>query len=101
MESYVILMEMTEKGLNEIDRIPAFVNKLNEKMTKRGLHLKDFFKTMGTTDYVAVFEAPDEKEALGVIMALGKVGYFKTLSLKAYSMMGMTEAMNIYAENYK
>jgi len=101
MESYVILMEMTEKGLNEIDKIPAFVNELKDKMNKRGLNLKDFFKTMGETDYVALFEAPNETEALGVIMALGKIGYFTTLSMKAYSMLGMTEAMNIYAENYK
>jgi uncharacterized protein with GYD domain len=101
MESYVILMGMTEKGLKEIDKIPVFVDDLRMKMEKRGLKLKDFFKTMGETDYVAIFEAPNEKEALGVIMALGKIGYFTTLSMKAFTMMGMTESINLYVENYK
>jgi len=81
MESYVILIKMTEKGLNEIDKIPAFVNELQENMLKRGNHLKDFFKTMGETDYVVLFEALNEIEALSVIMALGKIGVCKLNSV--------------------
>jgi len=101
METYIIMMAMTEKGLNEIDRIPTFVNSLKEKMGKRGVDLKGFYKVMGETDYVAIFDAPDDKEALGCIMALGKIGYFTTLSHKAYSMLDMETSLDIYAKSYK
>jgi uncharacterized protein with GYD domain len=100
METYIVLMGMTEKGLNEIDKIPAFVNSLKEKMKKRGVNLKEFYKVMGDTDYVALIEAPKDKEALAVVMALGKAGYFTTLTLKGYSMLEMKESLDIYSETY-
>jgi uncharacterized protein with GYD domain len=100
METYIILMGMTEKGLNEIDKIPAFVNSLKEKMKKRDVNLKGFYKVMGETDYVALFETPNDKEALAGVMALGKAGYFTTLTLKGYSMLEMKESLDIYSETY-
>jgi uncharacterized protein with GYD domain len=100
METYIILMGMTEKGLNEIDRIPTFVTRLKEKMKKRGVNLKEFYKVMGETDYVAFIEAPNDKEALAVVMTLGKSGYFTTLTLKGYSMLEMKESLDIYSDTY-
>jgi uncharacterized protein with GYD domain len=101
MEAYIVLMGMTEKGLNEIDRIPAFVNSLKAKMEKRDVNLKEFYKVMGETDYVALIEAPNDKEALGGVMALGKAGYFTTLTLKGYSMLEMQESLDIYSASYQ
>jgi len=101
METYIILMGMTEEGLNEIHRIPAFVESLKDKLKKRNVNLKGFYKVMGETDYVAIIESPDDKEALGVVMALGKIGYFTTLTLKAYSMMEMKESIDIYSQSYR
>jgi uncharacterized protein with GYD domain len=101
MEAYIVLMGMTEKGLNDIDKIPAFVHSLKEKMKERDVNLKEFYKVMGETDYVALIEAPNDKEALGAVMALGKVGYFTTLTLKGYSMLGMQESLDIYSATYQ
>ncbi|MCK4226705.1 GYD domain-containing protein [candidate division WOR-3 bacterium] len=101
METYIILMGMTEKGLNEIHRIPAFVESLKDKLKKRSVILKGFYKVMGETDYVAIIESPDDKEALGAVMALGKIGYFTTLTLKAYSMLEMKESIDIYSQSYR
>jgi uncharacterized protein with GYD domain len=100
MEAYIVLMGMTEKGLDEIHKIPALVNSLKEKMRKRDVNLKEFYKVMGETDYVALIEAPNDKEALGAVMALGKAGYFTTLTLKGYSMLEMKESLDIYSETY-
>lgn len=70
-------------------------------MGKRGVDLKGFYKVMGETDYVVLFEAPNDKEALGAVMALGKAGYFTTLTLKGYSMLEMKESLDIYTESYQ
>jgi len=101
MESYIVLMEMTEKGLDEIHKIPDFVESLKKKLAKRNVHLKGFYKVMGEIDYVAIIESPDDKEALGAVMALGKIGYFTTLTLKAYSMIEMSKALDIYKKDLK
>jgi len=101
METYIILMGMTEKGLSEIHKIPDFVESLEQKLKKRDVILRGFYKVMGETDYVTIIEAPDDKEALASVMALGKIGYFTTLTLKAYSMLEMKESLEIYEESYK
>ncbi len=101
MESYIVLMEMTNKGLDEIHKIPDFVESLQRKLAKRNVHLKGFYKVMGEIDYVAIIESPDDKEALASVMALGKIGYFTTLTLKAYSMIEMSESLDIYKKDLK
>jgi len=101
MESYIILMGMTKKGLDEIHMIPDFVKSLQSKLRKRDVELKGFYKVMGETDYVAIIESPDDKEALAVVMALGKIGYFTTLTLKGYSMLEMKESLEIYSKDYR
>jgi len=47
METYVILMQMTERGLEEIHKIPDFINSLSEKLKKKSVELKGFYKVMG------------------------------------------------------
>jgi uncharacterized protein with GYD domain len=55
METYIILMGMTKKGLDEIHKIPAFVESLKDKLKKRNGNLVGFYKVMGETDYVCGF----------------------------------------------
>lgn len=95
METYIILMEMTKKGLDEIDKIPDFVDSFENKVKKLGGEFKGFYKVMGKTDYVTLFETPDDKVALALVIILAKTGYFDTLTLKAYSISEMRESLRI------
>ncbi len=94
--TFIVLMEMTELGLDEISEIPETVRELKRKLEQQGGELKGFYKVMGPTDYVAIFEAPDDNTALSFVMALGKSGYFKTTTLKAYDLEAMEKALDIY-----
>jgi len=99
METYIAVMTMTAKGLDEIHLIPVFAKKLARKVEKIGGKLQGFWKTMGEIDYVAVIDAPDDNKALSCIMALGKTGYFSTTTLKAYSMDEMTASLKRYKKD--
>lgn len=99
METYIVLMGMTEKGLREMDKIPDFVDSLSKKLRKLEGQLQGFYKVMGEIDYVAIFGSPNDKVALGFVMALGKSGYFTTTTLKGYSMSEMSEAFEIQSRN--
>ena len=101
METYIVTMGMTPKGLEEIDRIPGFVAALGDNLKKRKGSLRGFYKTMGEIDYVALFEAQNDQDALGCVMALGKSGYFTTTTLKAYSMTEMAESLKIFEKDFK
>lgn len=100
METYIAVMTMTDKGMNEIHRIPEFVTGFARNMEKIGGNLLGFWKTMGEIDYVAVIEAPDGDKALSCIMALGKTGYFSTTTLKAYSMDEMAASLRRYEKDF-
>jgi uncharacterized protein with GYD domain len=100
METYVILMKMSKKGLDEIHKIPEFVESLSKRLQKKSVQLKGFYKVMGEIDYVAIIESQNDIDALGAVMALGKSEYFSTTTLKAYSMLQMKESLDIYKENF-
>jgi uncharacterized protein with GYD domain len=100
VETYIILMQMTEKGLDEINKIPEFVDSLNKRLQKKNLQLKGFYKVMGEIDYVAIIESPNDIDALGAVMALGKSEYFSTTTLKAYSMSQMKNSLEIYGKDF-
>jgi len=101
METYIVLMEMTGKGLDEIGKIPDFVESLKNKLSKLKGELKGFYKVMGQTDYVAIFDAQNDRVALAFVMALGKSGYFTTTTLKGYSMSEMRESLEIHAHSFE
>lgn len=101
METYVILMGMTQKGMGEIHKIPDTVDELEEKFAKKNVKLKGFYKVMGETDYVAIIESEDDVDGLAAVAAFGKTGYFDTLTLKAYTMEQMRKAVGIYAEDFQ
>lgn len=100
METYILLMGMTEKGLDEIHKIPATIESLKKKLSNQNIELKGFYKVMGDTDYVAIIESKGDVDALSAVMAIGKIGYFTTLTLKAYTMEQMKASLDIYQENF-
>jgi len=100
METYVILMQMTERGLEEIHKIPDFINSLSEKLKKKSVELKGFYKVMGEIDYVALIQSQNDVDALSAVMAIGKSKYFSTTTLKAYSMLQMKNSLDIYESDF-
>jgi len=101
METYIALMEMTEKGLREIGRIPDFVESLKNKLSKLDGEIKGFYKVMGEIDYVAIFDVQNDRVALAFVMALGKSGYFATTTLKAYSMPEMRKSLEVHTHSFE
>ena len=99
METYIVLMEMTKKGLDEIDKIPDLIESLELKFKKLNGELKGFYKTMGEIDYVAVFEAPDDRVALSFVAAFGFCKYFETTTLKGYTMADLRKSLEIFSNN--
>jgi uncharacterized protein with GYD domain len=100
METYVVLMKMTQKGLEEIAKIPPYIESLEPKFKKLNGEMKGFYKTMGEVDYVAIFTAPDDKVALSFVAAFGFSMYFETTTLKSFTMNELKKALDIFGENF-
>jgi uncharacterized protein with GYD domain len=94
MQTYIILMKMTEEGLKVGKKTPQWIRKVIDGFDKLGGgNLKGFYKVMGDYDFVSLIEVPDDKTALAYVMSLSSTGYVKTTTLKAYTLEGLSEAI--------
>ncbi len=99
METYIVLMKMTQKGLDEIGKIPGFIESLEPKFKILNSELKGFYKTMGEVDYVALFTVPNDTVALSFVAAFGLSQYFETTTLKAFSIKNKKKSLKIFKDN--
>jgi uncharacterized protein with GYD domain len=85
MATYVILMNLTEKGIKDIKNAPARIKATEEALAAVGGKLKAFYATMGPYDYVAVAEGPGDETAMLQLLGLGAAGNVRTTTLKAFT----------------
>jgi uncharacterized protein with GYD domain len=84
MATYVILMNLTEKGIKDIKNAPARIKATEKAVEAMGGKLKAFYTTMGPYDYVAIAEGPGDETAMLQLLGLGAAGNVRTTTLKAF-----------------
>ena len=84
MNTYVALVNWTQKGIQEFRDSPARVEKAKAAIVAGGGEMKSFYLTMGRYDMVAVIESPDDATYAKVMLVLGSKGGIRTETLKAF-----------------
>jgi uncharacterized protein with GYD domain len=85
MATYVILMNLTEKGIKEIKDAPARIAQVEKALEAAGGKMLAFYCVMGAYDYVSIAEGPGDETALAQLLALGMAGNVRTTTLKAFT----------------
>ena len=85
MAKYVILMNLTEKGVKDIKNAPARIEDAAQSLEAAGGKLLDFYTVMGPYDYVAIAEGPGDEVAMLQLLGLGLAGNVRTTTLKAFT----------------
>lgn len=85
MATYVILMNLTEKGIKNIKEAPERIEATAKALEAAGGKLKDFYTVMGPYDYVAIAEGPNDEVAMAQLFGLGAAGNVRTTTLKAFT----------------
>jgi len=93
MPTYVILMNLTEKGIQDIKNAPARLEAARKSIEATGGKLTAFYLTMGTYDYVAIAEGPSDEAAVVQLLGLGMAGNVRTTTLKAFSLAEFGELL--------
>jgi len=86
MSTYVILMNLTEKGAKNIKNAPERIKEAAKSLEAAGGKLVGFYMTMGEYDYVAIAEAPSDEVVLLQLGGLASAGNVNTTTLKAFSL---------------
>jgi len=93
MSTYVLLMNLTNKGIQEIKDAPERIGNAVKNLEAAGGKLLSFYTVMGPYDYVAVVEAPSDEVALAQLLGLGMAGFVRTTTLKAFTVQQLAEAL--------
>ncbi len=94
MNTYVLLVNWTEKGMREVRQSPKRFDEARALLKDMGGEFKSFYMTMGEHDIVGIYEAPDDAIAARFSLLLGAVGYVRTKTLKAYPDRAYREIIN-------
>jgi uncharacterized protein with GYD domain len=85
MPQYVILCNLTAKGLAEIKDGPARYQSVVKGVEAANGKVLSFHATMGAYDYVMVAEGPSDEFAALMSMATAAQGYVTTQTLRAFT----------------
>ena len=84
MQTYIILINLTDQGIKNIKEAPARVEMMAKSLEAAGGKLVSFYAVMGQYDYVAIAEGPNDETAFIQLMTLGMLGNARTVTLKAF-----------------
>ena len=85
MVTYIILMNLTEKGMKNIKDAPARIEASAKALEAAGGKLLGFYLTLGQYDYVAIAEGPSDEVGMLQLLGIGAAGYVRTTTLKAFT----------------
>jgi uncharacterized protein with GYD domain len=84
MTTYIMLANWTEQGVRNVKDSPSRLDAAKKLLGDMGGDFKSFFLTMGTYDFVGIYEAPDDAVAARFALKLAMLGSVRTQTLKAF-----------------
>ena len=94
MATYVTLINFTDQGIRNVKDTANRASHYKELAAKLGCTIKDIWWTQGQYDVVSIIEAPDDAAATALAMSVGKLGYIRTQTLRAYSAAELAPIMD-------
>lgn len=85
MNTYVMLINYTQKGIENIKESPDRLAKAKAAFKSVGGEMKAFYLAMGRYDVVVVGEAPDDKTLATVGLAVASAGAVRTETLRVFN----------------
>jgi len=87
MNTYVALVNWTDKGVQEVQESPARIQKARAAIAAAGGEMKSVYVTLGRCDMIAVIEAPDDAAYTRVMLNLASKGGVRTESLRIWDLL--------------
>jgi len=92
--TYVMLVNFTDQGIRNVKDTANRASNYKELAAKLGCTVKENYWTQGQYDVVSIVDAPDEASMTALAMSVGKLGYIRTQTLRAYSAAELAPIMD-------
>jgi uncharacterized protein with GYD domain len=93
MATYISLVNLTEKGVREINDTVKRGDAFKKLAKKLGAIVKELVWTQGKYDIVAIVEAPDDATAAAVFLSAAKLGNIRGETLRAFTAAEMEKIL--------
>ena len=94
MPTYVTLSNFSDQGMKGIKDTVKRSEAFRKAAKEAGVTVKEILWTQGQYDVVSIIEAPDDAAATALAMNIGKLGYIRTQTLRAYSAAELAPIMD-------
>lgn len=84
MVRYVVLLNLTEKGMAAVKESPVRAESFRASAAQAGATVEALYWTVGSYDGMFVLSAPDEATAAAVVLDLGRQNGVRTCMMRAF-----------------
>ncbi|QDU36134.1 GYD domain protein [Maioricimonas rarisocia] len=96
MATFISTVKFTGQGIQAIGETTRRAAKMKTVAKKMGVKVRNIYWTLGASDGVLIFEAPDDETATALLLHLGSKGNVETTTARAFTsaeMEGVLEKM--------
>ena len=94
MATYVTLINLTDQGVLHVKDTANRASHYKELAAKLGCTVKENYWTQGQYDVVSIVDAPDDASMTALAMSVGKLGFIRTQTLRAFSAAELAPIMD-------
>ena len=95
MATYITLINFTNEGVRKVKDTANRASHYKELAAKLGCTVKENYWTQGQYDVVSIVEAPNDASMTALAMSVGKLGYIRTQTLRAFSAAELAPIMEV------
>ena len=85
MAKYIVLTDFTDQGVRTVTESVKRAKSSQSTFEKFGCKKTAQFWTLGQHDLVTLLEAPDDETAMKAVLAVGKLGNVRTITMRAFT----------------
>ena len=85
MATYIVLTNFTDQGIRTVTESVKRAKASQSTFEKYGCKKTAQFWTIGQHDIVTLLEAPNDETAMKAVLAVGKLGNVRTVTMRAFT----------------
>ena len=98
MQTYISLIKLTGTGREEIHKSLKRGELVSEIMARNGVTRRDYFLTLGSYDFIMIFEAETAAGMAQTLVEIGRLGAIVTETMTAFGPEDYTKIQNVLQE---
>jgi uncharacterized protein with GYD domain len=93
MATFVVLAKFSDQGIKNVKQTIERADAFKQMAQKAGVTVKDIYWTLGSSDVVAICDAPDDETATALSLSVSARGNVRSETLRAFSFEEMKKVL--------